>query len=135
MELISYFYTPTPQRQGTYGDVDALEGTPDTLEEWITPDWVAWMTHEHPRTPWLDPRLIERVHNFELILKSCFPSVHDRRTRGWGKVLGRIVATPRWRRSDYRDPRLLRRLRELARIVPDDDQLYGHLRPSGAPKT
>jgi hypothetical protein len=132
MELISYFYTPTPQRQGTYGDVDALEGTPDTLEEWITPDWVAWMTHEHPRTPWLDPKLIERVHNFELILKSCFPSVHDRRTRGWGKALSRIVAAPRWRRGDYGNPRLLRRLRELARIVPDDDQLYGHLRPTGA---
>ena len=35
MELITYFYTPTPQRRGTYGDVDALAGTPDTLEEWI----------------------------------------------------------------------------------------------------
>jgi radical SAM superfamily enzyme YgiQ (UPF0313 family) len=31
MELISYFYTPTPQRRATYGDVDALAGTPTTL--------------------------------------------------------------------------------------------------------
>ena len=41
MELISYFYTPTPQRRGTYGDVDALGGTPATLEEWTQPEWVA----------------------------------------------------------------------------------------------
>src|SRR6185312_7729813 len=45
MELITYFYTPTPQRRGTYGDVDARAGTPETLEEWIEPEWVDWMTH------------------------------------------------------------------------------------------
>jgi hypothetical protein len=130
MELISYFYTPTPQRKGTYGDVDALAGTPATLEEWIEPEWVAWMTHEHPRTPWLAPRLKARVDDFELVLKSRFPSVHDKRTRGWGKALGRIAAWHRWARADYADPRLLRRIRTLARIVPDDSQAYGHLRPT-----
>ena len=36
MELITYFYTPTPQRRGTYGDVDPLAGTPTTLEEWTS---------------------------------------------------------------------------------------------------
>ena len=29
MELITYFYTPTPQRRDTYGDIDPLAGTPD----------------------------------------------------------------------------------------------------------
>ncbi len=130
MELISYFYTPTPQRGGTYGDVDALAGTPDSLEEWITPDWVAWMTHEHPRTPWLAPRLKARVDDFELVLKSRFPSVHDRRTRGWGKAAGRLAAHRRWARGDYEDPRLLRLIRHLARTQPDDAQAYGHLRES-----
>ena len=129
MELISYFYTPTPQRKATYGNVDALAGTPATLEEWIEPEWVRWMTHEHPQTPWLAPHLKARVDNFELILKSRFPSVHDRRTRGWGKALGRVLAQRRWARGDYSDPRLLRRVRALARIVPDDSQAYGHLRP------
>jgi hypothetical protein len=132
MELISYFYTPTPQRRGTYGGVDALEGTPQTLEEWIEPEWVAWMTHEHPRTPWLPDTLKARVDDFELVLKSRFPSVHDRRTRGWGKALGKAAAWRRWQRGDYADPQLLRRIRNLARIVPDDTQAYGHLRPEGA---
>jgi radical SAM superfamily enzyme YgiQ (UPF0313 family) len=131
MELISYFYTPTPQRKDTYGDVDALEGTPETLEEWTEPEWVTWMTHEHPQTPWLAPRLKARVDDFELVLKSRFPSVHDRRTRGWGKMLGQVAAWRRWDRADYGDPRLLRRIRKLAAIVPPDDQAYGHLRPAG----
>ena len=130
MELISYFYTPTPQRGGTYGDVDALSGTPDTLEEWIEPEWVAWMTHEDPLTPWLDRRLKARVEDFELVLKSRYPSVHDHRTRGWGKTAGRIAAWRRWETANYASPRLLRGIRRLASIMPDDAQAYGHLRPA-----
>lgn len=130
MELISYFYTPTPQRKGTYGDVDPTATTPQTLDEWIQPEWVEWMTHENPQTPWLEARLKARVDDFELVLKSRFPSVHDKHTRSWGKALGRLAAHRRWTREEYDDPRLLRAIRQLARIVPDDTQLYGHLRPA-----
>jgi hypothetical protein len=128
MELITYFYTPTPQRRDTYGNIDPLAGTPDTLEEWTSPEWVSWMTHEDPELPWLDHRLKKRVEDFELVLKSRFPSVHDRHTRRWGKTLGSLLAQSRWRRGDYADPEVLRRVRGWARIAPDDRQAYGHLR-------
>ena len=128
VEIITYFYTPTPQRRRTYGDVDALAGTPDTLEEWVSPEWVAWMTHENPRVPWLDERLRARVEDFQIVLKSRFPSMHDKRTRGWGRTLGRVFAARRWRHADYADPRALRTLRKWARKEPDDRQDYGHLR-------
>ncbi|MEO7455894.1 MAG: radical SAM protein [Gemmatimonadaceae bacterium] len=128
MELITYFYTPTPQRRGTYGDVDALAGTPDVLEEWIEPEWVSWMTHEDPRVPWLPRELKARVDDFELVLKSRFPSVQDVRTAAWGKELGKLLARGRWSRGEYDDPRLLRTVRKLSQRVPDDSQAYGHLR-------
>ena len=73
-----------------------------------------------------------KAQDFELVLKSRFPSVHDRQTRSWGKRLGQAAAWRRWRRGHYDDPRLLRRMRKLARIVPDDSQAYGHLRPPGS---
>jgi radical SAM superfamily enzyme YgiQ (UPF0313 family) len=133
MELITYFYTPTPQRRGTYGDVDALAGTPDTLEEWTEPEWVAWMTHEDPLVPWLDRALKARVEDFELVLKSRFPSVHDRRTAAWGKALGSLLARRRWAREQYADPALLRRVRRWAQHTPDDRQAYGHLRAPATP--
>ena len=132
MELITYFYTPTPQRKDTYGNIDALDGTPATLEEWASPEWVNWMTHEDPELPWLDKKLKARVENFELVLKSRFPSVHDRHTKSWGKIAGRILAHMRWRKGMYDNPALLQGIRRLARIKPDDNQLYGHLRPEGA---
>lgn len=132
MELIAYFYTPTPQRLDTYGNVDPLAGVPATLEEWTTPKWLNWMTHEDPEVPWLDRRLKSRVEDFELVLKARFPSIHDRHTRGWGKTAGRWLAQSRWRRGRYDDPKLLRRVRSWARKEPDDRRAYGHLRPGGS---
>jgi radical SAM superfamily enzyme YgiQ (UPF0313 family) len=129
MELITYFYTPTPQRRGTYGNVDALAGTPDSLEEWTEPQWVQWMTHEDPRVPWMDRGLRSRVDNFRLVLDSRFPSLQDTKTRAWGKALGRILARRRWREGDFSEPSLLRTVRRWARAEPRDSQAYGHLRP------
>jgi len=132
LEIISYFYTPTPQRAGTYGGVDPLSGTPTDLEEWARPEWVDWMCHESTRLPWLDQALKARVENFELVLKSRFPSVHDRQTRRWGKLVGQVLARRRWESGDFESPALLRRVRTLARISPDDRQAYGHLRAQAA---
>lgn len=132
-EIITYFYTPTPQRRGTYGDVDPLSGTPQTLEEWLTPEWMGWMTHEDVHVPWLTPRMKQRVEDFRLVLKSRFPSVHDSRTRPWGKTVTKYLAAPRWHRQRYLRPHLLRAVRRLARIQPEDRQAYGHLRPGPRP--
>jgi hypothetical protein len=92
------------------------------------------MTHENPELPWFARKLRARAQDFELVLKSRFPSVHDRQTRTWGKLLGQAAAWRRWDQGDYEDPRLLRRIRKLARVVPDDTQAYGHLRPPGSVK-
>lgn len=128
MELITYFYTPTPQRRGTYGDVDPLAGTPTTLEEWTEPEWVAWMAHTDPQVPWMDRRLKTKVEDFATVLQSRFPSVNDHRTRPWAKALGRVLARPAWDRGQYANPRVLRAIRRWARTEPDDGQAYGHLR-------
>jgi len=127
-EIITYFYTPTPQRGGTYGDVDPLSDTPESLDDWTTPEWMGWMTHEDPQVPWLTPELKERVAGFKLVLESRFPSAQDRRTRRWGKRLASVLARRRWRDERYEDPRLLRTVRRLARIPAGDPQAYGHLR-------
>lgn len=129
LEVILYFYTPTPQRRGTYGNVDSVSPTPATLEEWLEPEWVDWMTHENPRLPWLPPALKAKVEGFETVLASRFPSLQDVKTARWGRALGRLLARRRWQRGDFDDPRLLRTVRRLARGAPTDRQEYGHLRP------
>lgn len=129
MELITYFYTPTPQRGDMYGDVDALSETPTVLEEWMEPQWVSWATHEDPHVPWLDRRLKNRVDDFRTVLMSRFPSIHDAELRPWGRLVGSWLARGRWAREDYAAPHLLRRVQRLARRTPHDRQAYGFLRP------
>ena len=75
-------------------------------------------------------RLKARVSDFELVLKSRFPSIHDARTRNWGKALARLLAKQRWDTERYDNPRLLRRVRRWARVPDPDRQAYGHLRPA-----
>lgn len=133
MELITYFYTPTPQRGETYGNIDPLAGTPKSLDGWIAPEWVGWMTHEDPQLAWLPESLKARVEDFELVLKSRFPSVHDAHTRPWGKTLARLLAKRRWARERYRNPRLLKLVHRLARSEDHDGQAYGHLAAPAAP--
>lgn len=132
-EIITYLYTPMPQRRGTYGGVDPLSGTPTTLEGWTEPEWVGWMTHEDPHTPWMTADLKARLDDFRLVLRSRFPSFHDTHTRRWGKEVARWLAARRWRVGRYDNPRLLRTVQRLARIPTTDDQAYGHLRPAGEP--
>jgi len=129
-ELILYFYTPIPQRRGTYGGVDPLEGTPEALEDWTHPDWIGWMTHESPQVPWMSDRLRARVEDFELLLKSRFPSVHDAKTKPWGKELAKRLAEPLWERGDFSDLSEIRKVRLEAQVPKEDRQLYGHLRPA-----
>lgn len=128
MELVTYFYTPTPQRRGTYGNVDAVSGTPTSLDVWVEPEWLAWMTHEDPIVPWLDRRLKAKVEDFELVLKSRFPSVQDGKTASWGKAVGRLLARRRWAQGEYADPNVLRFVRRISQRIADDSQAYGHLR-------
>ena len=86
-----------------------------------------------PNVPWLDQRLKARVEDFELVLKSRFPSLHDRRTRSWGKAVGRVLAKNTWNRGEYSKSKLLRKVMRLAYIEPPDRQAYGHLRAPSEP--
>ena len=52
------------------------------------------MTHEDPQVPWMTPELKARVDDFVMVLASRYPSLHDYRTRSWGKKLGQMLAAP-----------------------------------------
>jgi len=65
-----------------------------------------------------------------LVLKSRFPSLHDTKTRHWGKVLAKWLAKGRWEREHYHNPRMLRAVTRWARVGKEDRQQYGHLRPA-----
>lgn len=76
-EIIIYHYTPTPQRNASYGDIEDIFTFPETLEEWTTDRWFYFSIRIDPMTPWLRPRWRRRIDNFETVIKARYPTLQD----------------------------------------------------------
>jgi hypothetical protein len=76
-------------------------------------EWVSWMTHEDPRVPWMPRELKAKVDDFELVLKSRFPSVQDVRTAPWGRSSAACWHVVAGMRATSQIPGLLRTVRRL----------------------
>ena len=74
-EILIFVYTPVPQ-PGELFEQSTRRGFqfPRTLEEWAEPRWVRFMSMKDPQTPWLSPALQRRILDFELVIKSRFPT-------------------------------------------------------------
>ena len=78
-------YTPVPQRERMYGDVEKQMHFPTTPDEWATDRWQRFATQKDPSTPWLRPRTKQLIDNFELVVSSRWPTVQDIRLPRWGR--------------------------------------------------
>ena len=112
-EIILYVYTPVPL-PGMY-DEATRQGFafPETLDEWLSPRWSRYENRRDPGTPWLTPRLLRRIHDFETVLHATWPSVSDRNLRRWRRDALRLLASPRARAGWYARPWELRVLQRL----------------------
>ena len=107
-EIIMYHYTPVPQRERMYGDIDGQIEFPATPEEWATDRWLNFTLRIDPATPWLKPATKELIDNFELVVASRWPTVQDVHMPRWGRSLLRGLSSWRYSFGVYRAPFELR---------------------------
>jgi len=115
-EIIIYHYTPVPQRERMYGDVDGRVAFPTTPDEWATERWHNFTVRRDPATPWLKRSTKNRIDNFRLVVSSRWPTVQDVRLPNWGRKLLRCLSAWRYRLRFYSFPyelRLTQRLIDL----------------------
>ena len=103
-EIIFYHYTPTQQRRGSYGDIDAQDPYPKTLEEWVTPEWIRFAMHYNPRVPWLSGDLLSWLRNFETVVQCRWPTIQDPRLTRVTRATLRALAGWRYRSRFYHFP-------------------------------
>ncbi len=103
-EIVVQHYTPVPQRERMYGDVEDKIQLPTTPEEWATERWQRFSTQKDPATPWLRPRTKRLIDNFELVVSSRWPTVQDIRLPGWGRRLLKVLSDWRYRLGIYSFP-------------------------------
>ncbi len=113
-EIIMYLYTPVPLAGELYEKAKA-EGFafPETLEEWISPEWLDFTQRRSATMPWVKQPLQERLHDFERVLNAYYPTSTDVRLRGWRRRALRALSSWRYRLGYYRFPIELRLVHRL----------------------
>jgi anaerobic magnesium-protoporphyrin IX monomethyl ester cyclase len=115
-EIVINTYTPVPQRQRMYGDVEDQVEFPATPEEWATERWQRFTTQKDPASPWLRPRIKRLIDNFDVVVTSRWPTIQDIRLPGWGRRLLKLLSDWRYRLKVYSFPVELKWTRQYFRL-------------------
>ncbi|MBZ5561663.1 MAG: B12-binding domain-containing radical SAM protein [Acidobacteriia bacterium] len=115
-EIIIYHYTPVPQRERMYGNVEGKIAFPETPEEWATERWQDFAVRKDPMTPWLKPMTKRRIDNFRMVVSSRWPTVQDIRLPAWGRRLLKALSAWRYRLGFYAFPFELRFVQRLIQL-------------------
>jgi hypothetical protein len=74
-EIILYMYTPVPLAGDLYEEARANGfAFPETLEEWIGPDWLDFVQRRSDAMPWVGRGLRRRIRHFERVLNAYYPT-------------------------------------------------------------
>jgi radical SAM superfamily enzyme YgiQ (UPF0313 family) len=114
VEIVVQTYVPTPQRDGTWGDVEVT--FPASPDEWLTDRWYAFLIRTDPALPWLPGHVKRRIRNFETVMNSRWPTTQDMRLPGWGRVLLKTLSGWRYALGAYDFPGELRMAQKLVRL-------------------
>ena len=86
---------------------------PRTLDDWLSERWYRYEDRRDPGTPWMTPRLVSRVYDFEAVLHARWPSTSDRNLKPWQRAALRVLSAPRYRAGWYAFPVELKLLQRL----------------------
>ena len=123
-EIIMYHYTPVPQRDGMYGDIDDKVSFPSTPEEWATPKWMDFTLRIDPNTPWLSRKTKQLIDDFEVVVSSRWPTVQDIRAPRWSRSVLKALSSWRYSTGFYAFPKELVWAQQLIELrKPRQDSL------------
>ncbi|HET6313319.1 MAG TPA: radical SAM protein [Chloroflexia bacterium] len=107
-EIILYLYTPTPG--GAMYDEAVKMGFkyPDTVDEWLSPEWASFSRRRNPHTPWVKKEHLEKLNNFETVLNARYPTASDLKIRPWHRTVLQTLGSWRYRLRMYDNPLELR---------------------------
>ncbi|MCI0393714.1 MAG: cobalamin-dependent protein [Chloroflexi bacterium] len=113
-EIIMYLYTPVPLAGDLYDEARA-EGFafPETLEEWISPEWLNFSQRRSTTMPWIKRTLQEQIHDFERVINAYYPTSTDARLTAFWRTILRSASAWRYHLRFYHFPVELRALHKL----------------------
>lgn len=115
-EIIFYVYAPVLLPGAAIFEEAKKHGFeyPKTLDEWTDPKWLNLDLRKNPMTPWIKPRHIGKIRNFERVLNARFPSITDLRLTQPNRRLLKVLSDWRYASDFYVAPYEIRFL--LSRV-------------------
>jgi anaerobic magnesium-protoporphyrin IX monomethyl ester cyclase len=114
-EIIFYLYAPVVFEESELFQIAKENGFkfPETLDDWMTPDWQNFDLRKSPVIPWLKARHYRRIHRFERVMHGYSPTITDHKLTETKRKLLRFVSGWRYKRSIYTSPIEIRVLQRL----------------------
>ncbi len=114
-EIIIYVYSPVPTEGSEMFKKVKAQGFsfPQRLEDWLAPAWEHFDLRKNPLTPWLTPKVIDRIKNFETVLNAYHPTVSDIKLSPFKRRAIKAVAAWRYRLGWHRYPYELKALQKF----------------------
>ena len=78
-EIIIYVYSPVlTEGSDLYQQVEKSGFRfPVKLEDWLAQEWKGFDLRKNPLTPWLTPKMINKIKNFDVVLNARYPTYQD----------------------------------------------------------
>ena len=105
-EIIIYVYSPVHFEESELYHSAQTHGFayPKTLDEWLLPEWQLHDLRKNPVTPWLTPKVLTRIKDFERVLHARYPTNADLRLRKVQRTILKSLGTWRYKLSIYFAP-------------------------------
>ncbi len=105
-EIIIYVFSPVPTESSELLNQSRELGFkfPQSLDEWLDPEWEKFDTHNNPLTPWLTSEMVEKIHNFETVLNGYYPTVSDYKLLPMQRRLIKSLSSFRYKNNIYAYP-------------------------------
>lgn len=114
-EIILYTYSPVPtEGSELFKQVEAAGFSfPQTLDDWMEPEWERFDLRKNPLTPWLTPEMINKIRNFETVLNGYYPTITDIRMNNLKRRLVQFASGLRYKINFYRYPYEIKLLQRM----------------------
>ncbi|MBC2843623.1 B12-binding domain-containing radical SAM protein [Winogradskyella flava] len=105
-EIIIYLYSPVATEGSELYEQIQKAGFsfPKQLDDWLDPAWENFDLRKNPLTPWLTPKMVDRIMNFETVLNGYYPTASDFRIKGFKKKVLRSISRLRYKTGIYKYP-------------------------------
>jgi len=105
-EIIFYVYAPVLLPGAAIFEEAKRFGFdyPKTLDEWVEPQWQSLDLRKKPMTPWIKPRHVAKIRNFERVINARFPSISDLRLTEPKRKILKVVSSWRYENDIFTAP-------------------------------